>query len=103
MVAEDVEHRATQLPHPGEDAEQLEHPGAEPHLAWAARERIHPGEQGRRQIELDSIVALELALERLLESAAGIKPRHLIFVLVGHELEEIARDRLGKSALTRRD
>jgi len=33
------------------------------------------------------------------EAGVGIEARHLVFVLVGHQLEQIARDRLCKSLL----
>ena len=51
----------------------------------------------RRQVELVAqVVALEGRRDLLGELAVRVEPRHLVFVLVGHELEEVARDRVGE-------
>ena len=47
------------------------------------------------------IVAVEFGLDLLFERAVGVKPRDLVFVLVGHQLEQIARYRIGKPVICR--
>ena len=59
---------------------------------------IAAGEKRRRQMEFQPIRTFELALERIAESAVGVKPRHLVLIFVGHQLEQALRDRLGESA-----
>ena len=49
-------------------------------------------------MELQAHRPIELGGDLLLERAVGIEPRHLVFVLVGHQLEQIARDRFRKPA-----
>ena len=57
---------------------------------------------GGAKMELEAqIIAVEFVLDLLEERAVGIEPRHLVLVLVGHQLEQIARDRIGKPALAR--
>ena len=60
-------------------------------------------EQRRRQMEFEAqVVAAELVRHLLQEIAVGVEPRHLVLVLVGHQLEQIARDRFGEAALAGR-
>src|SRR5690606_41933543 len=54
------------------------------------------------EVEVQPVVAVELLLEPAHELAAGVQPRHLVLVLVGHELEEVARHRLGQVGRARR-
>ena len=50
-------------------------------------------------MELETqILAVERGRDLLEEVAVGVKPRHLILVLVGHQLEQIARDRFREPA-----
>ena len=48
------------------------------------------------------LLAVELAGDLLEERAVGIKPRDFVFVLVGHQLEQITRNRVGEAGLARR-
>ena len=48
------------------------------------------------------VVARNLVLHLREECRLGVKPRDLVLVLVGHQLEQIARDRVGKPGLARR-
>ena len=52
-------------------------------------------------MEFESRVALESRGDLLRERAVAVEPRDLIFVLHRHQLEEIARDRLGEARLAR--
>ncbi len=86
-----------------EHLEGAHHPRAEADLARLAGRRIGLGEQRRRQMEFEAeVVAAELVRHLLEEIAVGVEPRHLVFVLVGHQLEQIARDRFGEPALAGR-
>ena len=51
-------------------------------------------------MELQREVPLELAFELVDEAAVGVEARHLVFVLVGHQLEKAAGDRLGQALTT---
>ena len=53
-------------------------------------------------MELEAQLAVELGRGLAQERAVGVEPRHLVLVLVGHQLEQVARDRLGEPALARR-
>ncbi len=48
------------------------------------------------------VVALELLLQPLAELAAGVQARDLVFVLVRHQLEQVAPDGLGQVGAARR-
>ena len=48
------------------------------------------------------IVAVERVADLADERLVGVEPRHLVLVLVGHQLEQAARDRLGEPALVGR-
>ncbi len=55
-------------------------------------------------MEFEPEVAVELVAQVFQEVAVGVEPRHLVFVLVGHELEQVARHRrcqLGRAAEAR--
>ena len=64
---------------------------------------VAPREKRRGEMNLELHIALELLLDLLREPAIGIKPRHLIFVLDGHELVKIAGDGFGQSLAARSD
>src|SRR5260221_2904635 len=91
-VAEDVERRAAQETQPREHPHRREHPRSVLALARLAGHRIGLRPERRREVHLHAVVALELAFDALQEVAVGMKARDLVFVLVRHELEEIARD-----------
>src|SRR5262249_27577999 len=101
-VAEHVERRAAQTPHAREDSEGAEYPGAIGALAQLPARRIARGEERRRQMKPQPEVALELLVQVGKKRAVGIEARPLVLVLVGHQLEEIVRGRLGETAFARR-
>ena len=90
--AKGIERSAAQPLHPGEHAEHRSEPGAELELVLEAER----SEQRRVEVigELDA--AGELVRQRAGDVGLEGQARHLVLVLVGHELEEIARDRLGQ-------
>ena len=57
---------------------------------------LRPAEQRRCHVELQLQVAFELLLQLLLERAVGVQARHLVLVLVGHQLEQAGRRRAGE-------
>ena len=58
------------------------------------------GQHGRRQMEVQLVVALELVAELLQERAVGVEPSDLVLVLVGQQLEVVAGDRFGQAGET---
>ena len=60
-------------------------------------------EERRREMEFEPLPAREFARELRLERAVGEEPRHLVFVLDRHQLEERMRDLGRKRRLARRD
>ena len=74
-VAEDVELGAAQALQRGEQAERRHHPGAVFALLELAGRRIALGEQRRRQMEGELVVALELRAELLQELAVAVEAR----------------------------
>ena len=77
--------------------EGRQHPGAvaRASVRWPCRVLLGP--ERRRQVELQLVVAVELRRYLLLEAAVGVEPRDFVLVLVGHQLEVVARDRLGQA------
>ena len=63
--------------------------------------RIAAGKQRRGEVEFQLVAALELLVELGLEGRVGIKPRHLVLVLVGQQLGVVARHRFGEARLAR--
>ncbi len=63
------------------------------------------GEQRRRQVELELVVAFEHGGDLVGEFRTGggirVEPRHFVFVLVGHQLEQVARHRFGQAQFRR--
>src|SRR5258707_907752 len=45
---------------------------------------------------LEPEITLELSVQFLEKCTVGIEPRYFVLVLVGHQLEQVARDRLRK-------
>src|SRR5581483_9613601 len=80
-VAENVEGTAAQPLALRQEAEDGTHPAAEPHLARLAGGLVAPRQQGRRQVELELAMALELLGQRLVEGRAREKACHLVLVL----------------------
>jgi hypothetical protein len=81
-----------------QQAEGLAHPGAERPLDQLALARSCFGQQRRRQVVHQLVVALELRGDLGGEGRVGVQARHLVLVLVGHQLEQVARHRLGSGA-----
>ena len=57
--------------------------------------RIDPGEEGRGKLDRKPGVIAELGLDFRAKRGVAVQPRHLIFILVGHELEQVPGHRLG--------
>src|SRR5262249_13338939 len=95
--AEGVEWRAAQPLHPSEHAEDRREPRAELELL------LEPERPEQRRVEVvgELDAAREFVGQRLGDVGIEREPRHLVLVLVGHELEEVARDRLGEPRLAR--
>ena len=58
--------------------------------------RIVFREHGRRQVEVELVVALEHGGDLFLETGLRVQPGDLIFVLVCHQLVEVSGDALGE-------
>src|SRR5579883_423357 len=99
-AAENVEGGAAQPAHFCKEREGAEDPGAVAALLKLAGVGIARGEEGRRQMEFEGEVAFELLMKLLQERAIGVEPRDLVLVLIGHQLEEVARDRLSKARVS---
>ena len=64
--------------------------GAESRLLQLAGLGSRARKQRRREMEFELQIALERRFQPLLELAVGEKPRDFVFVLVGHQLEQIS-------------
>ena len=100
-IAEHVDERAAQAPQPRQDLEDAKDPPPIGPLAQLAGCGIARGKQRRSQMKLQPEVALELLAQVLQKPAVGIEPRHFVFVLVGHQLEQIVRGGFGKPGSAR--
>ena len=67
-----------------------------------ARHLVAACKQRRREMESEADIAFEFLSELLAKSVVGIEPRHLIFVLVGHQLEQVLGHRFGEFTRRRR-
>ena len=97
-IAENVECGATHSAQLRQQFECSKYPGAILRLAQFTRSRIALCQKRRRQMEVKFVVAFELGFDLLHESRIGVQPRHFVLVLVGKQLEVVARDRFGKSS-----
>ena len=97
-ITENVECGATQTAQLRQQLECSEHPGAVLRLAQFARSRIALCKKRRRQMEVKFVVAFKPGLDLLHESRIGVQPRHFVLVLVGKQLEVVARNRFGEPA-----
>ena len=95
---EQVERRAAQEAEFCHETESRHHPRAEGRLDRAAL-RVLAAHDRRREMELVAQVAFEGGRHLLRESAVGVEPRDLVFVLDREQLEIIARDGLGEALL----
>jgi hypothetical protein len=95
-VAEDVQRGAAQSLQLREDPERGHHPGAELGLRRLARARIRLVENRRSEVEFELVASLEHRFDLPGERRIGVQARDFVFVLVGEELEVVARDRLGE-------
>src|SRR5262245_43462359 len=102
-IAERIEGGAAQELEFRQQPEQRENPRTERHLPRLAADLVLAGKQRRRQMHVQAkILAAELGVHLLEEGVVGVEASDLVFVLVGHQLEQIARDRVGEPALARR-
>src|SRR5690606_41376610 len=96
---ERIQRGAAQDPQRGEQPERLQHPW--PVLALDQLSlRIATGEQRRREMQREPVVALELRFQPFAKARTGVEPRDLVLVLVGHQLEERPRHRLREAQRT---
>ena len=100
-LAEGVQRAAAQKTQFRDHAEQRHHPGSQLHLAQMAGHRVALGEQRRRHVEAEPVVAVELFLKLPAELAAGVEPGHFVLVLVGEQLVVIPCYRFGQSLFPR--
>jgi hypothetical protein len=63
--------------------------------------RILLRQQRRGEVEVQLVVAVELLRGCAFEIAAGVQARHFVLVLVGHQLEAVACDRLRQAGEAR--
>src|SRR3546814_9839477 len=99
-VAEYSERAAAQAAQLREQFERREHPRPVFLLLQLAL-GVALGQQRRGEVEVQLVVAVKLLFELLAEVAVGVQARHLVLVLVGHQLEEVAGDRLGQVGTAR--
>ena len=64
--------------------------------------RILAPQQRRREVELEAQLAFKRGCHLPRKRAVGVEPRHLILILVGHQLEGVARHSFAQPALARR-
>ncbi len=95
-VAERIERGSPEPLEPGERPERHPDPGAEPPLARAAAMIRAGGQERRREVVMHRVIALEFLGQALEEPGLGVQPRDLVLVLVGHQLEQRAGDRLAQ-------
>ena len=96
-----IQRRAAQTLEPREDFEGRQHGRAELLLLQLAL-FIAPGQQRWRQVVVELEIAFEHAVDPLQERSIGMQARHFVLVLVGHELEQVARYGLGQQGLAKR-
>ena len=102
-VAERVEGGAAQEFEPRQQPEHRHHPRPETDLARQRRSPCRAAPAAAAQDGTRSAaVAVELGRDLPQERAVGVEPRDLVLVLVGHQLEQVARDRLGEPAFAGR-
>src|SRR6185437_8429376 len=80
---------------PGKCPQNREDPGAKTHLAEVAGLRIAAGDQWRGHVE-DQRSATMTFRDPIEKAAHDMKPRDLVLVLVGKQLEERPRDRVSE-------
>ena len=95
-LAKDVEGRATQAFHLGQQAKGVAHPGAVGLFHQFAL-LVLGGRQGRRQVVHQLEVALKLRGDLVHERLVGVQTGHFVLVLVRHELEQVAGHGLGQA------
>ena len=94
-VAENIQRTAAQAAQLRKDAERTHHPRPEFALDQVAM-AVTFGQQRRRHMKFHLVVAFEHVRDLAGEGGVGMQPRDFILVLVGHELEVVARHRLGQ-------
>lgn len=98
--AEGIESRAAQEAKLGEQLESMAHP-----TAVAALDQmpfgVAAGEERRREVEGEAHGPIETRAQPIEEASFCVEPRHLVLVLIGHQLEQIPRDRLAQRLAAR--
>jgi len=91
--AERVEARAAEPLEPREQAQEHKDPRAELDLAWATGRIVPAREERRREVKTKLANALELGVDPGAERRLAVQTRHLVFILVRHQLREALRHR----------
>src|SRR5262252_2057001 len=97
-VAEDVEGSAPEALERGEQGEDWREPRAQPDLLLETER----AEEWGMQVPVVAGGRPEAALQLRGQGRAQVEPRHLVLVLVGHQLEEIARHGFRETGAPRR-
>ena len=93
--AEHIEGRPAQALELGQQLETGQHPGAE--LAFLQLALVvFSGQQRRGEVVIQLVVALELRGHLVEKTAVGVQACNLVFVLVGHQLEQVAGNRFSQ-------
>src|SRR6516164_654211 len=96
-VAKRIERGAAKELELRENAEDWEYQRPECHLTGHAGDLVPARQQRRREMDMVAqMFTAEIVVDLPLERGIGVEPSHLVFVLVGHELEKIARNSVGK-------
>ena len=94
-VAKHIEGGATQTFEPCQQTKGAAYPGAVAAFDELAA-LVLARQQRWGQVMNDAVIALEQAFDFLHKAWVGVQARHLVFVLVGHELEQVTGHRLGQ-------
>src|SRR5450830_1360151 len=97
-AAEHVKRRAAQALEPSQQPEAGEHGRPERLLDQVAL-GVLLGKQGRRQVVVELVITLELLPDAGQEGRIAVQARHLVLVLVGHQLEGLAGHGLAQRGL----
>src|SRR6516165_3237638 len=89
-LAEQIERCSPEKPEARQDPEGEEDGRREYHFLRAPRAAVFREADLRREIEPDPVVTVEGVLKLALERTVRVEPRHLVLVLIGHELEQVA-------------
>ena len=96
QVAENIQRGAAKPAQACQHPEHRKDPAPEFPFLYPPGHRVRPGQERRREMDLEPVVTFKLPPELRLIPPVGIKPGHLVFVLAGHQLERVPCHRLGQ-------